>query len=90
MGGLIIPKLDATLPIFHGTNEDEMKKVLVTLLEVYYLVKMIIVFLAGHCDIVFRKLGEVGVDDELIVIADAGTFTYKVSEVRNVEVMIEQ
>lgn len=85
MGELIIPTLDATLPIIHGTNEDELEK------GVGHFAGSVLPgendnsVLAGHRDTVFRKLDEVGVDEELIVITDAGTFTYKVSEVRIVD-----
>lgn len=38
--------------------------------------------LFGHRDTVFRKLGDVGVNDLLIVTMGAGKFTYKVRKVR--------
>ncbi len=41
--------------------------------------------LSGHRDTVFRRLGEVGQGDILIVRTSAGTFTYKVRKVRIVD-----
>jgi sortase A len=41
--------------------------------------------LSGHRDTVFRKLGQVGEGDLLIVRTSAGEFTYKVNKVRIVD-----
>ncbi|MFC0469988.1 class D sortase [Halalkalibacter kiskunsagensis] len=85
MGELYIPKLDATLPIYHGTNEDELEK------GVGHFAGSVLpgendnAVLSGHRDTVFRKLGEVGENDELIVTTAAGEFTYKVKRVRIVD-----
>ncbi len=84
-GELIIPKLDATLPIFEGANENELAK------GVGHYGGSVLPgekdnsVLAGHRDTVFRKLGEVGKGDLLIVRTSAGEFTYKVSKVRIVD-----
>lgn len=85
IGELYIPKLDAVLPIIHGTNEDELEK------GVGHFAGSVLPgendnsVLAGHRDTVFRKLGEVGLNDELIVKTLAGTFTYIVRDVRIVD-----
>ncbi|MGO4889945.1 class D sortase [Anaerobacillus sp. MEB173] len=85
IGELYIPKLDSALPIIHGTSEDELEK------GVGHFAGSVLPghddnsVLAGHRDTVFRKLGEVGVNDELIVKTSAGTFTYKVRKVRIVD-----
>ncbi|MBD1379713.1 class D sortase [Metabacillus arenae] len=85
MGQLYIPKLDATLPIFHGTNEDELEK------GVGHFAGSVLPgekdnsVLSGHRDTVFRKLGEVGKEDLLVVTTGTGTFTYKVRKVRIVD-----
>ncbi|KHE67653.1 class D sortase [Halobacillus sp. BBL2006] len=85
MGELYIPKLDATLPIFHGTDEDELDK------GVGHFAGSVLpgekdnAVLSGHRDTVFRRLGEVGVNDLLIVTTSAGEFTYKVRKVRIVD-----
>ncbi|ARI76205.1 class D sortase [Halobacillus mangrovi] len=85
MGELYIPKLDATLPIYHGTDEDELEK------GVGHFAGSVLPgekdnsVLSGHRDTVFRRLGEVGMNDLLIVMTDAGEFTYKVRKVRIVD-----
>jgi sortase A len=85
IGELYIPTLDATLPIYHGTEEDELEK------GVGHFSGSVLPgendnsVLAGHRDTVFRRLGEVGVNDLLIVTTSAGEFTYKVKRVRIVD-----
>lgn len=85
IGELIIPKLEAKLPIYHGTDEDELEK------GVGHFAGSVLPgekdnsILSGHRDTVFRKLGEVGVGDLLIVQTTAGEFTYKVKKVRIVD-----
>jgi len=85
IGNLIIPKLDASLPIFHGTDEEELEK------GVGHFAKSVLPgekdnsVLSGHRDTVFRKLGEVGKGDLLIVETSAGVFTYKIKNVRIVD-----
>jgi sortase A len=85
IGDLYIPKLGATLPIYHGTDEDELEK------GVGHYAKSVLpgekdnTVLSGHRDTVFRKLGEVGKKDILVVKTSAGEFTFKVKRVRIVD-----
>ncbi|MGE7183756.1 class D sortase [Peribacillus sp. NPDC006672] len=85
MGELYIPKIEATLPIYHGTDDDELKK------GVGHYAGSVLPgekdnsVLSGHRDTIFRKLGEVGKGDLLITKTEAGTFTYKVRKVRIVD-----
>ncbi|WP_088072412.1 class D sortase [Gottfriedia luciferensis] len=85
MGSLTIPRIKATLPIFHGTDEDELAK------GIGHYAKSVMPgerdnsVLAGHRDTVFRQLGEVKIGDPLIVTTSAGTFTYKVHKIRIVD-----
>lgn len=85
MGSLYIPKLEAKLPIYHGTDEDELEK------GVGHYNKSVLpgekdnAVLSGHRDTVFRNLGKVGKGDELEVTTTAGTFIYKVKNVRIVD-----
>jgi sortase A len=85
IGELIIPKLDAALPIIHGTDEEELEK------GVGHFAGSVLPgmddnsVLSGHRDTVFRRLGEVGKGDLLIVKTAAGKFTYKVRQVRIVD-----
>ncbi|GLB60839.1 class D sortase [Cytobacillus sp. NCCP-133] len=85
IGILSIPKISASLPIFHGTDEDELEK------GVGHFAGSVLPgepdnsVLSGHRDTVFRKLGEVAVGDLLVVTTSAGEFTYKIRKVRIVE-----
>ncbi|PLS16471.1 class D sortase [Bacillus sp. M6-12] len=85
IGELYIPKIKATLPIFHGTNEEELAK------GVGHFAGSVLPgekdnsVLSGHRDTVFRKLGQVGENDLLIVRTSAGEFHYKVRKVRIVD-----
>jgi sortase A len=85
IGELIIPKLGASLPIIHGTDEDELAK------GVGHFAKSVLPgendnsVLSGHRDTVFRELGKVGKGDLLVVETEVGKFTYKVKNVRIVD-----
>lgn len=85
MGELIIPKLGASLPIIHGTDEDELEQ------GVGHFAGSVLPgqddnsVLSGHRDTVFRELGKVGKGDEFIVNTADGTFTYRVRQVRIVD-----
>ena len=85
MGELRIPKLDAALPIYHGTNEDELEKGVGHFADSVLPGEKDNSVLSGHRDTVFSKLGEVGKGDLLVVETTAGTFTYKVRKVRIVD-----
>ncbi|WP_409298643.1 class D sortase [Peribacillus sp. SCS-26] len=85
IGDLIIPKLHAKLPIFHGTDEDELVKGVGHFAGSVLPGEQDNSVLSGHRDTVFRKLGDVGEGDELIVQTSAGEFTYKVYKVRIVD-----
>jgi sortase A len=82
---IYIPKLDAVLPIFEGTSEDELE------LGVGHYADSVLPgendnsVLAGHRDTVFRRLGEVGVGDSLIVRVSGRELEYKVAKVRIVD-----
>lgn len=85
IGELHIPKLDATLPIYHGTEEEELSR------GVGHYAGSVLPgqadnsVLSGHRDTVFRELGEVGENDVLIVTTEAGEFEYTVNRVRIVD-----
>ncbi|MCP3739278.1 class D sortase [Rossellomorea sp. BNER] len=82
IGMLTIPKLEQSLAIYHGVNEDELEK------GVGHYQGSVLPgendnsVLSGHRDTVFRQLGEVKIGDELVVTTDAGEFTYKVQKIR--------
>ncbi|MEH6990774.1 class D sortase [Cytobacillus firmus] len=85
MGVLSIPKISADLPIFHGTDEDELEK------GVGHYAGSVLPgeednsVLSGHRDTVFRKLGKLEKGDLLVVNTSAGEFTYKVRKIRIVD-----
>ncbi|OLO42306.1 class D sortase [Alkalihalophilus pseudofirmus] len=85
MGELYIPKLQATLPIYHGTDEDELERGVGHFLGSVLPGEPDNSVLSGHRDTVFRQLGEVGVQDDLIVTTSAGEFTYRINKVRIVD-----
>lgn len=84
-GELYIPKLNATLPIYQGTDEDELEKGVGHFAESVLPGESDNSVLSGHRDTVFRKLGEVGEGDLLIVRTSAGEFQYKIKKVRIVD-----
>lgn len=85
MGDLYIPKLGSSLPIFHGTDEEELEKGVGHYAQSVLPGEKDNSVLSGHRDTVFRRLGEVGKGDLLIVRTTAGTFTYKIRKVRIVD-----
>lgn len=85
IGNLMIPTIGATLPIFHGTDEDELLKGVGHFADSVLPGENDNSVLSGHMDTVFRELGEVGKGDLLIVETSAGKFTYKVRKTRIVD-----
>lgn len=79
-GELVIPQLEAVLPIVEGTDPDQLER------GIGHYSKSVLPgeddnsVLSGHRDTVFRKLGQLKIDDELIVKTTAGTFTYKITK----------
>ncbi len=85
VGELYIPKLKATIPIYEGTNEDELEKGVGHFSDSVLPGEKDNSILSGHRDTVFRELGKVGKGDVLIVRTSAGEFKYKINKVRIVE-----
>ena len=85
MGELEIPSLEATLPVYHGTDDNELDQ------GVGHFAQSVLPgdpdnsVLSGHRDTVFRKLGEVGEGDTLIVRTRIGEYTYKIFRERIVD-----
>ncbi|MDH5164025.1 class D sortase [Heyndrickxia oleronia] len=85
IGKLVIPKINADLPIYEGAEDEELDK------GVGHFSKSVLPgekdnsVLSGHRDTVFRKLGEMKEDDELIVKTSAGQFTYKIKKIKIVD-----
>ena len=85
LGSISIAALKATLPIYEGTEDAQLK------MGVGHFEGSVLPgisdnsVLAGHRDSVFSKLGKLQVGDLLVVNTQAGKFTYKVSGFRIVE-----
>ena len=82
IGNLILPAINQTLPIFHGTDEDELSRGIGHFAGSVLPGENDNAVLSGHRDTVFRELGQLEIDDELIVETSAGTFTYEIREIK--------
>ena len=85
IGILSIPALKRELPIVQGTDAGELKK------GVGHFTQSVLpgeednCVLSGHRDTVFTKLDKLKIDDQLIVQTSAGTYTYKIKQIRIVD-----
>ncbi|WP_374720199.1 class D sortase [Parageobacillus toebii] len=87
IGMLSIPKLGVSIPIYHGTEERQLRK------GIGHYPKSALpgerdknnMVLSGHRDTVFRQLGKIGVGDKLIVETTMKQFIYRVKKVRIVD-----
>jgi sortase A len=82
IGNLTIPVLKQMIPIIHGTDEDELKMGIGHFSQSVLPGENNNSVLSGHRDTVFAKLGKLKIGDKLIVDTAAGTFTYKISDIR--------
>lgn len=81
IGQLTIPVINATLPIFHGTDEDELERGVGHYRGSVLPGEPDHTILSGHRDTVFRELKDVEIGDELIVATSAGQFAYEVVDI---------
>ncbi len=77
IGLLHIPKLDKTLPIIEGTDEDMLEKGVGHYSSTVFPGDGEQILLSGHRDTVFRKFGELEVGDRFIVEMPYGSFEYE-------------
>jgi sortase A len=82
IGSLTIPALKQKLPIFQGTDEEELTKGVGHFSQSVLPGEKDNCVLSGHRDTVFRKLGHLKIGDQLIVQTSAGIFTYEVNGTR--------
>lgn len=82
---LIIPKLEAKIPIYYGSKKDQLKYGIGHVEGTAFPGEMNNTVLSGHRDTVFRHLGKIEKGDHLIVETKRGQFTYKVKKIRIVE-----
>ncbi|MXQ54902.1 class D sortase [Shimazuella alba] len=78
VGELIIPKLNAILPIIEGTDPDELEKGVGHYAQSVLPGEKDNAVLSGHRDTVFRNVGKLEIGDQLVTKTSAGVFTYKI------------
>lgn len=78
MGQIDIPNVNVSLPIIHGTDDEQLKK------GVGHYPGSVLPgepdhsILSGHRDTVFRELEDISLKDTIIISTSAGTFTFEV------------
>lgn len=82
IGNLTLPAINKVLPIFHGTDEDELSRGIGHFAGSVLPGENDNSVLSGHRDTVFRELGELKITDQLIVETAAGIFTYEIREIK--------
>jgi sortase A len=82
---LLIPKLEARIPIFYGSKEEQLKHGIGHVERTALPGEDNNMVLSGHRDTVFRHLGKIEKGDQFIVETKAGTFTYRVRKIRIVD-----
>jgi sortase A len=80
VGILNIPKLNKKLPIIEGTEEAELEKGVGHYSDTQLPGQKDRIFLAGHRDTVFKRMGEIEIGDTLSIQMESGTYQYKVFE----------
>jgi sortase A len=78
IGELVIPKLNAILPIIEGTDPDELEKGVGHYAQSVLPGEKDNAVLSGHRDTVFRNVGKLEIGDQLVTKTSAGVFTYKI------------
>ena len=81
IGNLTIPAIKQVLPIFHGTDEDELKKGIGHYSGSVLPRESDNSVLSGQRDTVFRELSQLQIKDQLIVTTSAGIFTYEIKDI---------
>lgn len=80
IGKLLIPKIDANLPIVEGVDEKELKQGVGHYGGTSFPMQPGQIVLSGHRDTVFRRMAEIELGDELIVQMPYGEVTYIIEE----------
>lgn len=84
-GILVIPQIEAELPIVEGTDADDLEKGVGHYKGTAWPKGNDQIVLSGHRDTVFRRMGELKIGDQLIVKVPFGEFTYIIEETKIVE-----
>lgn len=85
IGTLTFPSLDAEMPIFQGSHENELSKGAGHYHKSALPGELDNVVIGGHRDTVFLKLGDLKKDDNIEIETSAGRFVYKVTNTKVVE-----
>jgi sortase A len=81
-GQLVIPKLNTTLPIIEGAEEEQLAKGVAHVPETVLPGEPDVTLLSGHRDTVFRRVGELEKGDKLIINTEMGQFTYQIEDTK--------
>jgi len=82
---LLIPKLDAKIPIYYGSKEAQLKQGIGHVERTALPGEPNNTVLSGHRDTVFRHLGKIEKGDRFIVETEKERFTYLVKKIRIVD-----
>ncbi|QKG85650.1 class D sortase [Kroppenstedtia pulmonis] len=78
LGSLIVPKLNARIPLVEGHHSPQLAKGVGHYLDTAFPGETGHSVLAGHRETTFKQIGEIKKGDHLIVTNAEGTFTYSV------------
>jgi sortase A len=85
IGILEIPRIKAELAIVEGTDEDDLEKGVGHYKGSSLPAEHGQIVLSGHRDTVFRRLGELKIDDSLIIQNSKGSYKYKITHTKIVD-----
>ncbi|MBT2681879.1 class D sortase [Bacillus sp. ISL-35] len=77
-GLLLIPKIEAELPIVEGTDSDDLEKGVGHYKDSFYPDENGQIVLSGHRDTVFRKAGDLKLGDHLTLKMPYGDYSYEI------------
>lgn len=81
-GTLEIPRLDRTLAIVEGADDNALKRGVGHMRETVYPGQGEQIVLSGHRDTVFRDFGQLQIGDQFIVAMPYGEYTYEIRETK--------
>ncbi|WP_047979547.1 class D sortase [Ornithinibacillus contaminans] len=78
-GVLLIPSIEAELPIIEGTDQEELKKGVGHYIGSAYPTQQDQIVLSGHRETVFQNLGDLVVGDQIIIEMPDAAYSYEVT-----------
>ncbi|MGP7818172.1 class D sortase [Niallia sp. 01092] len=81
-GKLVIPKIDADLPIIEGTDAEELEKGVGHYITTAFPGERDQILLSGHRDTVFRRFDELKLGDRLVVEMPYGKYEYEIKKTK--------